>query len=315
MITNEWKDGNYAFVGKAFQYTYANRIKKLLPIIGEETGNSVDYEISGSGGFGEMEKYDGSNLNQGKESRGFKAIITPEEYTKTATVGYKEAKVDKSGECRKAGVKLGNSASLTVYLHVLRLFAHAFNPAYTGGDGKAFAATDHPVASKGSEGRKRIVDPDSGTYSNLITDALSVSAITAAQAKANRFITPDGAPFLCDMDTVVVSPELEATAKKLFGENSRLMPTMEPEADNHSANPIYGMKYIVLGGGNDGFTAKQWALCDSTLMKELVKIYYITKPEVLGGSLENPLIDPYTAYADFGVGWGDARQIIFSNPA
>ena len=30
---------------------------------------------------------------------------------------------------------------------------------------------------------------------------------------------------------------------------------------------------------------------------------------------DNPLKDLYTAYADFGVGWGDARQIIFGNPS
>ena len=35
---------------------------------------------------------------------------------------------------------------------------------------------------------------------------------------------------------------------------------------------------------------------------------------VLQSPQDNPLIDLYTAYADFGVGWGDARQIIFGDP-
>ena len=30
--------------------------------------------------------------------------------------------------------------------------------------------------------------------------------------------------------------------------------------------------------------------------------------------LENPLVDAYVAYADFGVGWGDGRMIYFNNP-
>ena len=71
----------------------------------------------------------------------------------------------------------------------------------------------------------------------------------------------------------------------------------------------------VVGGGEDGFTKKQWAVCDRRLMKELFMLVYITKPQVLQSQLDNPLIDMYTAYADFGIGWGDARQIIFSNPA
>ena len=128
---------------------------------------------------------------------------------------------------------------------------------------------------------------------------------------ANRFITPDGLPFLCEMDTLLVSPELEATAKKLCGDDARL----DPESAAHGANPVHGLKYIVVGGGEDGFTKKQWAVCDRRLMKELFMLVYITKPQVLQSQLDNPLIDMYTAYADFGIGWGDARQIIFSNPA
>lgn len=74
-------------------------------------------------------------------------------------------------------------------------------------------------------GRTFEPDPDAGTYSNVTADAFSVSAITAAQVRANRFLTPDGLPFMCEFDTVLISPELEEKAKKLFGENARLCPT------------------------------------------------------------------------------------------
>ena len=113
---------------------------------------------------------------------------------------------------------------------------------------------------------------------------------------------------------VLIAPELEEKAKKMFGENSRLMPTQNPDDDTNAANPIYGMRYIVMGGGADGFTSKQWAVCDRRLMKELVNIVYNTRPMVLQSPQDNPLKDLYTAYADFGVGWGDARQIIFGDP-
>ena len=51
------------------------------------------------------------------------------------------------------------------------------------------------------------------------------------------------------------------------------------------------------------------------MMKEMVKLVYITKPMVEQHDLDNPYKDAYSAYVDFGCGWGDARQIIFSNPA
>ena len=170
------------------------------------------------------------------------------------------------------------------------------------------------LASLGSQGRRFEADTDAGTYSNISTDAFSVSAITAAQARANGFETPDGLPFLCDFDTVLISPELEEKAKKMFGENSRLMPMQNPDDNTNAANPVYGMRYIVMGGGADGFKGKQWAVCDRRLMKEIVNIVYNTRPTVMQTQQDNPLVDLYTAYADFGVGWGDARQIIFGDP-
>ena len=306
---NNWKTDNYAFVGKAFDNAYANRINKLSPIVGEVNAKSIDYELTGSGGYGELPRYEGE-LNEGSLMRGFKTIITPDEFSRSISVDYKKAVVDKMGETRKVGTKLGDSAAMTVYLHLLRMFAHAFNSDYVGGDGKSWAATDHPVASKGSSGRKFIVDPDAGTYSNLISSALSVSAITTAQSMSNRYVTPDGLPFLCEMDTLLVSPELEATAKQICGEKAKLY----PDQVDH-VNPVSDLQYIVVGGGADGFGASQWAICDRRLMKELVNIVYITRPRVMQSQLDNPLKDMYTAYVDFGVGWGDARMIIFSTGA
>lgn len=310
-----WKTDNYKFVGKAFDFSYANRLNKLLGIMGTANSNSVDYELTGGGGYGEMPEYDGQNLNEGSKKRGFKTIITPVEYSVSESVGFKQAKIDKSGECRRVGTLLGSSAAMTVYVHGLRMFSGAFDPNRLGGDGKPWAATDHPVASKGSQGRKFIPDPESGTYSNLITKALTVEAITDAQSLAGRFTTPDGLPFLCDMNMLLVSPELEATAKKICGDNGKYRPRQNPADDTNAANPVADLQYMVIGGGKDGFSKKQWAICDAALMKEMVKLVYITRPRVIQSELDNPLKDLFTGYVDFGCGWGDGRQIIFSNPA
>lgn len=306
---HNWKTDNYKFVGKSFDFHYADRMNKLAPILGTVIANSVDYEITGLGGYGELQAYDGTELNKGKQKRGFKTVVTPGEFQLSIPVGYKECKIDKLGECKKVGKRLGDSAAMTVHLHTLRAIGGAFNPEKVGGDGVSWANAAHPVASKGSNGRNWIADEEAGTYSNLMSDALSVAAITKAQAMANRFVTPDGLPFMCDFDTLLVSPELEATAKKLCGEDARL----DPESANHGANPVHGMRYIVIGGGADGFSAKQWAVCDRRIMKDVFNLVYNTKPMVLQSEQDNPLIDMYTAYTDFGVGWGDARPIIFSD--
>ena len=306
-----WKTDNYKFVGKAFDTNYANMMNKLAPVLGTRNTNSIDFEIAGTGGYGELGRYDGTNLNVGEMRRAFKTIITPDEYSLSIPIGYKQAKVDKLGECRRVGKRLGDSAAMTVYMNVLRCFGRAFDGNYLGGDGQPWASEAHPVASKGSQGRLYIPDPDAGTYSNVIKKAFSVSAITEAQTRANRMVTPDGLPFLCELDTVLISPELEEKAKKMFGAEAKLMPTQDPESDLNAANPVYGMRYIVVGGGADGFQGEQWAVCDRNLMRELFNLVYITKPTVMQSELDNPLIDMHTAYVDFGIGWGDARQIFF----
>ena len=311
-----WKSDNYKFVGKSFKYAYANRMNKLTgAILSEVVTDSESYELRGSGGYGEAPRYDGNNLNWANKRRGFSTVIVPEEFSLSDVVGYKQAKIDKSGECARVGELLGDTMAMTVYAHALRTLSGAFDPSKTGGDGKPWAAADHPCASKGSVGRQYVVDPDSGTFSNLIDKTLSVDNITYAQALAGRFTTPDGLPYLCEMDLLLVSPELEATAKKICGDNGRLRPTRYPDDNSNAANPVADLQYMVIGGGKDGFGAKQWALCDKTRMKQIFKIVYITRPRVLQHDTDNPLIDTYTGYVDFGIGWGDARPIIFSDPS
>lgn len=311
-INSAWKSDNIKFVGKAFHYAYKDRLNRLMPILGEVDAKSETYQMTGLGGYGEMEPYDGVNLNMAEQKRGFRTIITPEEFSKSAQISMKAAKIDKLGETKRAGKQLGDTAALTVYLHALRMFGGAFDPARLGGDGCPWASDKHPIAALREEGRKYIPDPDAGTYSNIINEELSAAAITKAQGMAGRFVTPDGVPFLCEMDTLLVSPELEGKAKELLGDMAKLRPKRNPDDNTNAANPLYDMNYIVVGGGRDGFQGKQWAICDRRLMQDIVKIVYITRPDVFQNKLDNPLIDQFTAYADFGVGWGDARQIIFS---
>lgn len=310
-----WKSDNYKFVGKAFKYAYDNRLNKLTgSILSEINIKSIDYELRGSGGYGELQKYDGNNVNWAHEERGFSTIIVPDEFEKSDFVGYKQAKIDKSGECARIGQKLGDSAAMTVYMHAIRVLGNAWNPDYVGGDGKPWAAADHPNASKGSVGRKYIVDPESGTFSNSVNYALSVANIGKIEAMAADYVTPDGLPYLSELNLLLVSPALAQEASKICGDNGKLRPTRNPDDNSNAANPVSDLQYMVIGGGKAGFTGKQWALCDRTRMKEIFKLAYITRPTVKNYDLDNPWKDAYSAYADFGIGWGDARPIIFSDP-
>lgn len=310
-----WKTDNYKFVGKEFDYRVKNMLNSagLFQVIGKANTDSIDYEITGMGGFSELLPYDGTNLVHGTPKRGFKTVVTPGEFNQTYDLGKKQVKNDRTGQTKKAGAQLGTAAGTTLYLHALRMFARAFDSAYKGGDGKAWAATDHPVASKASEGRGYIVDEEAGTFSNLITRKLSTTAIDDARVMASRFVTPSGLPCMTNYNLLLVSPELEPTAAKLLGRDKKLTPLQDPESAENAASSISDLRYMVVGAGTDGFVNSQWAICDTEMMKETTLLVETTAPTVMETELDNPLIQRFVAYADFAFGFGDARPIIFSN--
>ena len=296
-----WHNDLYPLIKKRFDLRYAKRLDAINQVCGVVCQDDIDYRIEGIGGYGEMPVYDGTTVVGADTKRTFITTITPKEHALKVTSTYKKAKLDYSGESQKRGTRLADSAYMTVLNEFYRLFGSAFTN--IGSDGVAWASDKHPVSKDSKE-----------TFSNLMTENLSVAAITKAQTMASRFVTPDGLPFACNFDLLLVSPELEAKAKEICGPNSRLIPENNPDTDTNAANPVYGMKYLVVGGGNAGFTGKQWAVADALMLSEVLKLVYITKPTVLVSPQDNPLITDYIGYVDFAFGFGDARPIIFSNP-
>lgn len=300
-----WQNDLYPLIKKRFDFRYAKRLDVISRVCDVISQDDIDYRIEGIGGYGEMPLYDGTTVASADSKRTFITTITPKEHALKVTSSFKKAKLDYSGESKKIGTRLADSAYMTVLNEFYRLFGGAFT--VKGSDGQPWASENHPVSS----------EDDGNVFSNLMKENLSVAAITKAQTTASRYVTPDGLPFACNMDLLLVSPELEAKAKEICGPNSRLIPEKNPDEDAayNAANPVYGMKYLVVGGGNGGFTGKQWAVADSLMLSEVLKLVYITKPTVLVSPCDNPLVTDYIGYVDFAFGFGDARPIIFSNPS
>ena len=296
-MTNEmytWANDMYPLVKKRFEERYQSRMDLIGHITGIVKQNEFDYELPGLGGYGELPVYDGSELACADDSKSFITTVTPVERALALPVSYKRAKIDMVGEADRTGLRLADSAYMTVLSEFYRVFGNAFTA--KGADGVAWASDAHPVDTE-----------NTATFSNLITEELSVAAICAAQAKAASFVTADGLPFIANFDLLLVSPELEATAREICGEDALLTPANGIGGKN-------GMKYMVCGGASLGLSGKQWAIADSMLLPEVLKLVYITEPTVALSPRENPLMTDYIAYVDFAFGFGDARPIVFSNP-
>ncbi|MHC1696127.1 MAG: hypothetical protein AB9835_12840 [Eubacteriales bacterium] len=293
----------YPLVKKRFDLRYASRMDVIGEVCDIIDQDSVDYRFEGVGGYGELPVYGGTAIQKADQKRAFITTITPVEHAVSVDVSHKKLKSDISGEAKRIGTRLADSAYMTVLNSFYRLFQNAY--ADKGADGVSWAADSHPVNCEAG----------CPTFSNLLAEELSVASITKAQTQASRYITPDGLPFAGCFDLLLVSPELEPKAKEICGPNARLSPERNPDTDGNGANPLYGMKYIVIGGGGVGFSSGQWAVADQLQLKEVLKLVYITRPTVMTEQKHGSLITQYIGYTDFGFGYGDARPIVFSNPA
>lgn len=290
-------DDLYPLVTKWFNDRLEKRTDLITLVIGKEDTDRVDIQEMGVGGYGYVPDYDGTTISEMNQKRGFKTVYTPKEKAGKATVSYKKAKIDMSGEAKKTGNRMADSLAITQVRDFYNLFANGWNSNFVGADGQPLFSAAHPLNS----------DAGSETFSNTGNLTFSIASITASQTRAQRFKTYDGHDYDCDLDLVLVSPELEPKAKEYFGAEAKLI----PDSAENGANPVIGTKYFVI----KGFTAKQWAVGDSMLMKDYIKMVQTTAPMVIKQKSSNPLITEFIGYMDYILGWSDPRVIIGHDPS
>ncbi|MGN1096099.1 MAG: hypothetical protein ACI4QR_06890 [Eubacteriales bacterium] len=297
-----WSEDMYPIVKKRFDERYKSRISLIGEVAGIVKQDELSYDIEGLGGYGELPEYTSPTLTRSDGTKGFVTTVRPTERALAFPVSYKNAKLDVIAEAEKVGTRLADSAYMTVLCGFYRMFGNAYTA--KGADGVAWASSNHPVNTETS----------AATFSNVMKAELSLSAICTAQKNASAFVTSDGLPFVANFDLLLVSPDLEEKAREICGKDASLSPTANPET-GIGANPVHGMRYMVVGGGGLGFSGGKWAVADRMLLSEVFKLVYITEPSVLISPRENPLVTDYIAYIDFAFGFGDARPIIFADPA
>lgn len=292
-----WQDDVYPLVTKWFDDRLDKRKGIIKQVIGYQSTDRIDVQEQGNGGYGLVPKYDGTNIPELNQKRGFKTVYTPEEYAAKASIDYKYAKVDLSGEAKKAGRRMADSLYMTQLRMFYNLFANGFNSNFVGADGKPLFAIDHPINN----------ETGAPTFSNKGNLPFSISAITKTQTEAQRFKTFDNLDFDCEYNLCLIAPELEPKAKEFFGEDAKLI----PESAENGANPVKDMNYVVI----KGFSAKQWAVGDKMLMQEYMKMVEITAPMVIRNKPDNPLKTEFVGYMDATMGWSDNRQVYGHDPA
>lgn len=116
---------------------------------------------------------------------------------------------------------LSRSMQETKEIKGANIFNRAFNASYTGGDGKALLAADHPLVG-------------GGTYSNILATPadFSEAALEDILIKIRKSVDDRGLPIALKASGIIIPPELEYVAHRV------LKTKLRPGTSDNDANAI-----------------------------------------------------------------------------
>lgn len=180
--------------------------------------------------------------------RGYKTNITPGEFIVELPIRRKFLEDNLYPQIMNPTVMLGDSFTLLTETDAASVFNNAFSSSFKGGDGVALCSASHQNG------------PDvSGTQSNTNTLALTAANAETVRLAMQAFTDDKGGLLGVNPDTIIVPPQLDKEAHRLFGSPD------DPDTANRATNPRY-QAYNILRW--DYLTdTNNWFMVDSTRMK------------------------------------------------
>lgn len=194
-----------------------------------------------------------------------------------------------------AGTKsMGRSAKLTQEYQGAGTFINSFSSSYTGGDGKALCASDHPL-------------PKGGTASNTLSTAMSLSETAIETMRTAMQKLPGSNGYVQDgyeLRRIVVPEDL------WFRANRVLKSDQQNDTANNAVNVLKGMGIAI--GSNRYFTSTTnwWGVSD---LEAGLRFVWREQPQFRQHNTEDNLTQTFSGYQRFAVGWSDWRDVYGSN--
>lgn len=299
MISEQWPRFVLPIIRKEWFQNMQAVVSPIGGLYGVESSNtSVEYS-QGIGDFGLVPVYNSStaegnaaSLMADTFSALYEKTFTHEEYANFVAIERKLFDDDRLGNIRRRAQSFGNAYGKTIATHQASTFVNAFSSSYTGGDGKALCATDHPRNEK-----------DATAWSNKGTTALSYASIVATLQAGKRMTDDRGDPMPIIYDTLVVPTELEATAYE------QAKGLLKPGTGNNDASflPSQGIQVMV-----DPYltNVKDWFMVERARASRHLLWFWRVRPELtLDPSSDYNLVAKYRGYMRYSFGWDDARFI------
>jgi phage major head subunit gpT-like protein len=254
-------------------------------IYGVESSSKAQEHDYGIGGIGDMEEF-GGTIPYDQFQGQYKVSYTHKEFVKGMKIERKLVDDDQYSIINSRPKSLAMAAARTKEKHGASIFNNAFSTSiFTGGDGKALCATDHPFAGTSS------------TQSNVGTSALSPTSVSAARLAMRGFRDDTDNLITAMGDTIVVPPELEQTAYEII--NTGQIPY---SADNTS-NFLKGKyKVIVWDYLSD---SDNWFMLDSRYAKLYLKWFNRQPVEFNKDKDFDTYISKWSVYTRYSFGFSE----------
>jgi phage major head subunit gpT-like protein len=265
-----------------------SRIPTLYNVLNSQKAQEHDLGI---GGMSDWKEFKGA-IEYDTFEKGFQTTYTHAEFAQGIAIERKLVDDDLYNIINARPRQLAISAMRKREKDAASLFNNAFSASYLGGDGKALCATDHPLSPSNATGQ-----------SNKGTTALSYSSIVATRQLMRAYLDDRGELVAINPDTILVPPELEATAYE------QLRSELKPDTANNNISFVnsLGIRVVVWDYLTD---SNNWFMMDSQLMSlylnwfERIPLEFVSHP-----ASDFDLVARYRGYMRYSYGWSDWRFV------
>ena len=260
---------------------------------------------SQEGTVGEIPDFTGSVVYD-DAFEGYRALVTPTEFASGLQIERKllenvQSNLFKLDQKPRA---LGSGAYRTRQTHAARLFVNSFSSDtkwLSHSEGVALCSNSHTTRSG---------DSTASGFDNLVTSALTSTALTAAVIQMRQFRGDRAERISIDPNTILYPVDLYGTAHEIFESEG------VPEDVINASNVHYqGYKSLVPKGWNYLTSTANWWLMDSSMMKNGFGPIWIDKVKNEFAFVEDidTLMGKWRIYFYYGAGYLDWRWILGSN--
>lgn len=243
----------------SFRQIFNDTEKRFPSVLGnifnvESSDKAYEKDTSVSGLGKLVQKSEGDSIVYEKPSAGYPVTYTHLTFAKGEIITYEMYDDDLTNIMKKAPRRLAEAKMRTREQFAADIFNYGFTyggggyATFSGGDGKALFATDHPLKNGGTLGNYTTADLDE--------DSLEAAMVAMRATKDNK-----GELQMVIPDTVLVPPALEKEARILLESQGRT------GTANNDINPYKGKLKIVVWdflGSAAGGSDTAWFLLDST---------------------------------------------------